>query len=213
MCRDPPSPLHRWGAFFADKDVKKKRHHANVDSWQKPDLPFRRIPEGRAAAKQVLAWLKAGGETATSPSVSAAGVTRTSERGWRGPCFLETLSRQSGDPRLRLPSTPVPEEIDGISHNPRLTPMGTATQLGWERCLSVPGLRWEVERCQVDERWHVDQRCQVDRCQVDRWQVEPWQVDRWQVDRWQTVRLACRDGETMAGGMGKPVTGFEPATY
>jgi hypothetical protein len=86
----------------------------------------------------------------------------------------------------------VPEEIDGISHNPRLTPMGTATQLGWERCLSVPGLRWQVERCQLDERWHVDQRCQV-----DRWQVEPWQVDRWQ-----TVRLACRDGETMAGGWG-----------
>jgi hypothetical protein len=63
----------------------------------------------------------------------------------------------------------------------------------WEGCLSVPGLRWQVERCQVDERWHVDQR--------------------WQVDRWLTVRLACRDGETMAGGMGKPVTGFEPATY
>ena len=86
----------------------------------------------------------------------------------------------------------MPEEIDGISHNPRLTPAGTATQMGWEGCLSVPGLRWQVERCQLDERWHVDQRCQV-----DRWQVEPWQVDRWQ-----TVRLACRDGETMAGGWG-----------
>ncbi len=108
-----------------------------------------------------------------------------------------------GDPRLRLPSIPVPEEIFGserlaclltdlrdtmaahdgaglaspqigvpwrvviygIGHNPRypeappipetvlinprLTPVGTATQLGWEGCLSVPGLRGQVERWQT----------------------------------------------------------------
>ena len=181
MCRDPPGRLHRWGAFFADKDVKKKRNHANVDSWQKPDLAFRRIPEGRAAAKQVLTWLKAGGETATSPGVSAAGVTRTSERMegalvpgdlvqaiWRSP-LAAPLHPGAGGDRQHQPQPPA--HAGGHRH-----PTGM-----WEGCLSVPGLRWQVER--------------------------------WQLDRWLTVRLACRDGETMAGGMGKPVTGFEPATY
>lgn len=108
-----------------------------------------------------------------------------------------------GDPRLRLRSSPVPEDgfgseslatlltdlrdtmaglegaglaapqidvlwrvvIYGIRHNarypeappipetllinPQLTPVGTATQLGWEGCLSVPGLRGQVERWQT----------------------------------------------------------------
>lgn len=108
-----------------------------------------------------------------------------------------------GDPRLRHPSSPVPEEwfgsdplvalltdlrdtmaarhgaglsapqigrpwrvvIYGINGNPRypeappipetvlinplLTPVGTATQVGWEGCLSVPGLRGQVARWQT----------------------------------------------------------------
>lgn len=41
---------------------------------------------------------------------------------------------------------PIPETL---LINPRLTPVGTATQLGWEGCLSVPGLRGQVER------WHT----------------------------------------------------------
>ena len=33
--------------------------------------------------------------------------------------------------------------------NPQLVPQGTATQSGWEGCLSVPGLRGNVERWQA----------------------------------------------------------------
>ncbi|MEB3351636.1 MAG: peptide deformylase, partial [Cyanobacteriota bacterium] len=41
---------------------------------------------------------------------------------------------------------PIPETV---LINPQLTPMGTATQLGWEGCLSVPGLRGLVSRWQT----------------------------------------------------------------
>ncbi len=44
---------------------------------------------------------------------------------------------------------PIPETL---LINPVLTPIGEATQLGWEGCLSVPGLRGQVERHQ---RLHV----------------------------------------------------------
>ena len=44
---------------------------------------------------------------------------------------------------------PIPETV---LINPVLTPLGTASQLGWEGCLSVPGLRGQVERHQ---RLHV----------------------------------------------------------
>jgi peptide deformylase len=40
---------------------------------------------------------------------------------------------------------PIPETL---LINPRLQPEGTDTQLGWEGCLSVPGLRGQVERWQ-----------------------------------------------------------------
>lgn len=43
-------------------------------------------------------------------------------------------------------ASPIPETV---LINPRLTPVGTATQLGWEGCLSVPGLRGQVRRWQV----------------------------------------------------------------
>ena len=38
---------------------------------------------------------------------------------------------------------PIPETV---LVNPRLTPLGEEEQLGWEGCLSVPGLRGEVRR-------------------------------------------------------------------
>lgn len=38
---------------------------------------------------------------------------------------------------------PIPETV---LVNPRLTALGTTTQLGWEGCLSVPGLRGQVAR-------------------------------------------------------------------
>jgi len=41
---------------------------------------------------------------------------------------------------------PIPETV---LINPKLTPVGTTTQLGWEGCLSVPGLRGQVAR------WHT----------------------------------------------------------
>lgn len=41
---------------------------------------------------------------------------------------------------------PIPETV---LVNPRLTPVGTARELGWEGCLSVPGLRGQVERWQT----------------------------------------------------------------
>jgi peptide deformylase len=44
---------------------------------------------------------------------------------------------------------PIPETV---LINPVLTPLGDATQLGWEGCLSVPGLRGQVRRHQ---RLHV----------------------------------------------------------
>ncbi len=40
---------------------------------------------------------------------------------------------------------PIPETV---LINPELTPLGEATQLGWEGCLSVPGLRGQVQRHQ-----------------------------------------------------------------
>jgi peptide deformylase len=40
---------------------------------------------------------------------------------------------------------PIPETV---LVNPRLTPLGEEQQLGWEGCLSVPGLRGEVLRWQ-----------------------------------------------------------------
>ena len=40
---------------------------------------------------------------------------------------------------------PIPETV---LINPVLTPLGAATQLGWEGCLSVPGLRGQVQRHQ-----------------------------------------------------------------
>jgi len=40
---------------------------------------------------------------------------------------------------------PIPETV---LINPVLTPVGSGTQLGWEGCLSVPGLRGQVERYQ-----------------------------------------------------------------
>lgn len=43
-------------------------------------------------------------------------------------------------------ASPIPETV---LINPRLTPVGTATQLGWEGCLSVPGLRGQVRRWQA----------------------------------------------------------------
>ena len=41
---------------------------------------------------------------------------------------------------------PIPETV---LINPHLTPVGATTELGWEGCLSVPGLRGQVAR------WHV----------------------------------------------------------
>ncbi len=46
---------------------------------------------------------------------------------------------------------PIPETV---LVNPQLTAVGTTTQLGWEGCLSVPGLRGRVARWQtVHMRW------------------------------------------------------------
>lgn len=46
---------------------------------------------------------------------------------------------------------PIPETV---LINPQLTPVGTATQVGWEGCLSVPGLRGQVMRWQtLDLTW------------------------------------------------------------
>ena len=41
---------------------------------------------------------------------------------------------------------PIPETV---LINPLLTPLGTVTQVGWEGCLSVPGLRGQVVRWQT----------------------------------------------------------------
>ena len=40
---------------------------------------------------------------------------------------------------------PIPETV---LINPRLSPIGEGVQLGWEGCLSVPGLRGQVQRWQ-----------------------------------------------------------------
>ena len=63
---------------------------------------------------------------------------------------------------MALPSVPLRVVIFGITHNPRypeaapipetilinpeLTPLGDETEIGWEGCLSVPGLRAPVRR-------------------------------------------------------------------
>ena len=47
----------------------------------------------------------------------------------------------------RYPKAPsIPETV---LINPQLTPVGTASQVGWEGCLSVPGLRGQVLRWQT----------------------------------------------------------------
>lgn len=54
---------------------------------------------------------------------------------------------------------PVPERV---LINPEVTPLGSETIPGWEGCLSVPGLRGEVERWQ---RIHLTWRDQNGHCQ------------------------------------------------
>lgn len=51
----------------------------------------------------------------------------------------------NGNPRYP-DAPPIPETV---LINPLLTPVGTATQVGWEGCLSVPGLRGQVARWQT----------------------------------------------------------------
>ena len=54
---------------------------------------------------------------------------------------------------------PVPEQV---LINPEITPLGSETIPDWEGCLSVPGLRGEVERWQ---RIHLTWRDQNGHCQ------------------------------------------------
>jgi peptide deformylase len=51
----------------------------------------------------------------------------------------------NGNPRYPE-APPIPETV---LINPLLTPLGKATQVGWEGCLSVPGLRGQVARWQT----------------------------------------------------------------
>lgn len=56
----------------------------------------------------------------------------------------------------RYPEAPPIAET--VLINPRITPLGGETQLGWEGCLSVPGQRAEVERWQrLSVRWRDPQ--------------------------------------------------------
>ena len=52
----------------------------------------------------------------------------------------------TGHPNPRYPNAPIIPET--VLINPKLEPIGNATQLGWEGCLSVPGLRGQVKRWQ-----------------------------------------------------------------
>jgi peptide deformylase len=57
---------------------------------------------------------------------------------------LRVLIFGGGGPNLRFPDAPpVPFTV---LINPELTPLGEELTLGWEGCLSVPGLRGEVKR-------------------------------------------------------------------
>jgi len=67
--------------------------------------------------------------------------------------MAETLA-DAGGVGLAAPQVHVPLRLflwrDGpqlnILFNPRLTPLDEATELGWEGCLSIPGLRGQVPR-------------------------------------------------------------------
>lgn len=52
----------------------------------------------------------------------------------------------TGLPNPRYPDAPIIPET--VLINPELEPIGEETQLGWEGCLSVPGLRGQVKRWQ-----------------------------------------------------------------
>jgi peptide deformylase len=54
---------------------------------------------------------------------------------------LQVVIYGTGRPNPRYPEAPIIVLI-----NPRLEPIGTEMESGWEGCLSVPGLRGEVRR-------------------------------------------------------------------
>ena len=57
---------------------------------------------------------------------------------------LQLVIFGSGEPYARYPDAPVIPPT--VLCNPVITPLGDAEQIGWEGCLSVPGLRAEVPR-------------------------------------------------------------------
>jgi peptide deformylase len=69
----------------------------------------------------------------------------------------------NGNPRYPE-APPIPETV---LINPNLTPVGTASQLGWEGCLSVPGLRGQVARWQTLQLAWRDPLGQAHGIQVD----------------------------------------------
>jgi peptide deformylase len=109
---------------------------------------------------------------------------------------------------------PIPETV---LVNPQLTAVGTTTQLGWEGCLSVPGLRGRVARWQtVHMRWR-DPFGKGHEAMVEGFhaRVVQHECDHLEgllfPDRlFDPLALAGEVREEMAK---KPVTGFEPATY
>lgn len=59
---------------------------------------------------------------------------------------LQVVIFGTGEPIARYPNeAPVPRTV---LINPVITPLGTEEALGWEGCLSVPGLRGQVPRWQ-----------------------------------------------------------------
>lgn len=62
----------------------------------------------------------------------------------------------SDAPNLRYPDAPVVPRT--VLINPVITPLGDAEELGWEGCLSVPGLRGQVPRWQRIRYQGVDEQ-------------------------------------------------------
>ncbi|WOD40371.1 peptide deformylase [Nodosilinea sp. E11] len=64
-------------------------------------------------------------------------------------------------PNLRYPKAPLMEPT--VLINPRLVAASEATELGWEGCLSVPGVRGRVARHQTVEVDYLDRQGQPQR--------------------------------------------------
>jgi peptide deformylase len=63
-----------------------------------------------------------------------------------------------------LDDEPNPESETNVVVNPEITPVGTATQEGWEGCLSIPDIRGMVPALHRNRREALDRNGKASSC-------------------------------------------------